>query len=114
MVERFHPFVLFSPPITPYVCFTPLPLKIAPTGSFRPLWEPLIQTKQEDIFRPLSMHFGSHKTDLFLIVKLKKFKSMDKIWNAKNYEINIAKQIAIFKWKINIAILKKCYPKNFP
>jgi len=49
------------------------------------------------MFRPLSTHFDFHKTDLFLIVKLKKFRSMEKIWIAKNYAIKIAKYIAIFK-----------------
>jgi len=44
----------------------------------------------KESFRLLSTHFYSQEIDLFLIVKLKKFKSMEKLRIAKSYEINIA------------------------
>jgi len=85
----------FPPPLccfAPYhlLCFfAPLSLKIFSKGD-PPTFRTTELNLTEDIFRLLRTNFDSHKTDLFLIVKLKKFKSMEKIWIAKTCEINIA------------------------
>ena len=46
---------------------------------------------------PTEHAFGSHETDLSLIVKLKNLKVRKKYELEKNYEIHIAKNVAIFK-----------------
>jgi len=53
------------------------------------------------------MHFDSHETGLFFIVKRKKFESMEKILIPKNYEINIAKKLPFCNEK---SILSKILP----
>jgi len=65
-----------------------------------------LEKKTEDIFYLLSTHFPSHKTDLFVRVKLKKFKSMEK-YELQNYEINISKKLPFCNEK---SILPKTLP----
>jgi len=63
------------------------------------------------------MDFDSHETDLFLIVKRKKLKSMEKIWIAKNYEINIAKKLPFCNEKSILpkyCHFHKIYAQNLP
>ena len=67
----------------------------------------------EDIFRLLSTHFGSHETDLSLIVKLKNFKVRKKYELEKNYEIHIAKKLP-FLMKTQYCHFQKCFAKNLP
>jgi len=63
----FAPSVLFRSPITPFVFFVPLPLKIAPKGAIPPTLRTTHLNQTEDIFRLLSTHSDFHKTDLSLI-----------------------------------------------